>query len=105
MNKFAWKLHGYIVYFYNKFYLSFPDWIVALGPATHGADGLYEWAIVSDRLKLFNFVLVRDVQDFHEKYKDEVDKILESKGLNCLWHFRKTSHVNCQYAPKPTPAP
>ncbi len=82
----------------------FLDWITALGPATYGDEGLYQWAIVTERNKLFNFVLVRDVEDFRQNYEAEVFRILRRKGLNYFWNFLwATSHDNCQYAPRPTP--
>ncbi len=80
----------------------FLDWITALGPATYGDDGLYEWAIVTERNKLYNFVLVRDVEDFKQNYETEVFRILRNKGMNCPWNFLwATSQDDCQYPPRP----
>ncbi|CAM9291634.1 unnamed protein product [Scytosiphon promiscuus] len=47
-------------------------WIVGLGPATFGPDGLYEWAIVSDSTADPLSILVRDVEDFEDSYEASV---------------------------------
>ena len=56
-----------------------PYWVLALGP--ENKDELYDWAIVSDNLSAFLFVLARDVQTFNEQYKDEVYSLLEDLGF------------------------
>mmetsp|Transcript_30805 Transcript_30805/g.38599 ORF Transcript_30805/g.38599 Transcript_30805/m.38599 type:complete len:869 (+) Transcript_30805:85-2691(+) len=56
-------------------------WILELGPETYGAEGLYEYAIVSgpkfDRL----FILVRDVARFKELFEGEVLALVDSLGF------------------------
>lgn len=47
-----------------------PYWILELGPVN--ADGLYDWAIVSDSFSSTLFILARDVATFNAKYKDSV---------------------------------
>jgi apolipoprotein D and lipocalin family protein len=56
-----------------------PYWILELGPENN--EGLYEWAIVSDNLSLFLFVLARDVETFEAKYDAEVQAILKELGF------------------------
>lgn len=56
-----------------------PYWILELGPVN--ANGLYDWAIVSDSLSEFLFVLARDVNTFNALYKDSVDKELTKLGF------------------------
>jgi len=47
-----------------------PYWILDLGPIND--EGLYDYAIVSDNIGLFLFVLARNVSEFNELYNDEV---------------------------------
>lgn len=56
-----------------------PYWVLALGP--ENKDSLYDWAIVSDNLSFFLFVLARDVATFNEKYKEEVYGLLGDLGF------------------------
>ena len=59
-----------------------PYWVLELGP--ENANGLYDWAIVSDNLSLYLFVLARDVETFNTKYKSEVVSILKQLGFTGL---------------------
>lgn len=59
-----------------------PYWILELGPIN--TDGLYDYAIVSDNLSAFLFVLARDVTTFNNKYKDSVSKTLTDLGFSGL---------------------
>ena len=56
-----------------------PYWVLELGP--ENAQGMYDWAIVSDNLSLFLFVLARDVETFKAKYDAEVQAILKELGF------------------------
>jgi len=56
-----------------------PYWILELGPVN--ADGQYDWAIVSDNLSLYLFVLARDVDTFNTQYKQSVYKTLTNLGF------------------------
>lgn len=56
-----------------------PYWILELGPVN--ADGLYDWAIVSDSFSEFLFVLARDVTTFNTLYKDSVYTELSKLGF------------------------
>jgi len=53
--------------------------VLALGP--EGSTGLYEWAIVSDNLSFFLFVLARDVETFKAKYNNEVVDLMKKLGF------------------------
>ena len=56
-----------------------PYWILNLGPIV---DGKYDWAVVSDNLSAFLFVLARDVKTFKSKYETEVLEILKKEGFS-----------------------
>lgn len=56
-----------------------PYWVLELGPIN--ADNLYDWAIVSDNVSYFLFVLARDPETYNQKYKAEVDQILVDLGF------------------------
>lgn len=55
-----------------------PYWILELGPIV---NGLYDYAIVSDSVSAYLFVLARDVARFNEKYDAQVQKSLADKGF------------------------
>lgn len=59
-----------------------PYWVLQLGPVN--ANNLYDWAIVSDNLSSFLFVLARDVNTFNTQYKTEVYKTLTELGFTGL---------------------
>lgn len=56
-----------------------PYWILELGPVN--ANNLYDYAIVSDNLSAFLFVLARDVATFNSKYKASVSATLTKLGF------------------------
>lgn len=56
-----------------------PYWVLSLGPLN--SDNLYDWAIVSDNLSAFLFVLARDVDTYNSQYKDEVTALLDDLGF------------------------
>lgn len=56
-------------------------WIVGLGPASFGPDGLYEWAIVSGPEAETLFILVRDVPSFEESYAEDVLAFVHDLGF------------------------
>jgi len=56
-----------------------PYWVLALGPVN--SDDKYDWAIVSDNLGYFLFVLARDAETFYTKYKAEIDALLTELGF------------------------
>lgn len=68
-----------------------PYWIYELGPEY---DGLYDWSIVSDPVKLSLFVLTRDVERFYENYNYEVLDILDTSGFR---NPIQISHESCEY--------
>ena len=53
-----------------------PYWVLALGPVN--SAGQYDWAIVSDNLSQFLFVLARDVDTFNSEYDSTVLETLKS---------------------------
>ena len=72
-----------------------PYWVYNLGPEI---DGLYDWSIVSDPLKLSLFVLARDVDTYYANYDSEVLEILNEYGFDDLVIVE---HDNCEYAEEP----
>ena len=56
-----------------------PYWILELGPIN--SAGLYDYAIVSDSISMFLFVLARDVATFNSKYKADVYATLTTLGF------------------------
>ena len=72
-----------------------PYWVYNLGPEV---NGYYDWAIVSDPLKVSLFVLARDVDTYYDVYDNEVVNILHNYGFNNLVNI---THDNCKYAPQP----
>lgn len=57
-----------------------PYWVVALGPDTHGSEGLYEWAVVSDPLKVSLWILARDPVAFKEDGEQAALKTVHDLG-------------------------
>ena len=53
-----------------------PYWVYNLGPENSENNDYYDWALVSDPLKLSLFVLARDVNDYYENYDSEVLELL-----------------------------
>lgn len=72
-----------------------PYWVLELGPKN--ADGLYDYAIVSDNLSLFLFVLARDVDTFNTQYKESVSASLEKMGFTGytapIWTYQEKDCV------------
>lgn len=71
-------------------------WIIGLGPIN--ADGLYDWATVSDEGLKSLYVLVRDVDGFHEKYEDDVLATLKDQGFTSFLNKPiATNQGGCKY--------
>lgn len=68
-----------------------PYWVVNLGPVI---NYYYDWAIVTDPIKLSLFVLARDVNRFYIDYDTHVSEILDGYGYNNVINI---SHTNCSY--------
>jgi lipocalin len=56
-----------------------PYWVLDLGP--ENADGMYDWAIVSDSFTSTLFVLARDPKTYYSKYEDDINVELEQLGF------------------------
>lgn len=56
-----------------------PYWVLDLGPVN--SDGKYDWAVVSDNLSKFLFVLARDVKTFKSQYEAGVLETLKKQGF------------------------
>ena len=72
-----------------------PYWVYNLGPEND--NNYYDWAIVSDPVKLSLFVLARDVDTYYNDYDDEVVEILNEYGFDDLI---TVSHEDCEYVPE-----
>lgn len=56
-----------------------PYWILELGPIN--SNGQYDYAIVSDSVSAFLFVLARDVETYYAKYDAQVQQTLKDLGF------------------------
>lgn len=70
-----------------------PYWVIALGP--YNADGLYDYAIVSDNLDAGLYVLARNPAVFASTYNTEVTAFLAANGF--------TGKINTPVATVQTP--
>lgn len=76
----------------------FSYWVVAVGPATYSAAGLYQYAVVSDPLQLSLFVLARDVSGYLANYDQTVQGWLAGAGFNTAVNSPlATMQTNCTY--------
>ena len=64
-----WKIAGNWLGFY---------WVVAVGDPV---GGQYPWAVVSDALGAYVFVLARDVKAYYAKYTAKVAAVLQTQGF------------------------
>lgn len=73
-------------------------WVLDLGPVV---DGLYQYAVVSDKLSQTMFVLARDVSEYFEKYDDQVQAFLSANGFTGLLYgpLKTEQGGECTYAP------
>lgn len=55
-----------------------PYWVLETGPIV---NGLYDYSIVSDSFQVTLFLLVRDLERYHAKYEDYLNKRLEQLGF------------------------
>ena len=73
-----------------------PYWILELGPINE--QGLYDYAIASDNVSAFLFVLARDVATFNSKYKSDVYATLTKLGFTGVSAPLDTYHgSDCVY--------
>ncbi|CAM9860072.1 unnamed protein product [Ascophyllum nodosum] len=85
----------------NGLPLDAPYWVVALGD--EDGDGDYPWSIVSDPLRAFLFVLVRDSETFFGS-QAETDVLAKCKemGFTSFWNTpQKTVQEGCEYPSTP----
>ena len=54
------------------------DWVISLGPEK---DGLYEYSVATDPMKMGLYVLARDVETFRQKYEHEVLQFVREQGF------------------------
>ena len=82
-----------------------PYWILELGPVN--SDDLYDYAIVSDSVGLFLFVLARNVTEFNENYNEQVlltlidlgfvgptKPIPTYQGYDCVYYDDRSDDAN-----------
>lgn len=76
-----------------------PYWVIKLGPKTFGFDNYYEYAIVSEPTKLNLFVLVRNIDDYNQRFDQEVRDFLDEEGFNSEDNpYRRVVHGgSCAY--------
>ena len=83
-----WKIAGNWLGFY---------WVVAVGDPVNGK---YPWAVVSDALGAYVFVLARDVKAYYMMYTTKVAAVLQSQGFVKFWNklFPTYQLGNCNYS-------
>ena len=73
--------------------------MIGLGPEK---NGLYEYSVATDPMKLGLYVLARDVETFRQKYEHEVLQFVAKQGF--IWPYNEPIAIpqndNCQYPPK-----
>jgi apolipoprotein D and lipocalin family protein len=72
-----------------------PYWVIELGPIVNNQ---YDYAIVSDNVKLSLFVLARDVENYFKYYNDDIQESLKNFGFTR--YINKpliTNQTNCTY--------
>ncbi|XP_052799411.1 uncharacterized protein LOC128231026 [Mya arenaria] len=76
-----------------------PYWVISLGPATYGSDGLYQYSVVSDSIRSTLFVLARDAQVFRDIYQGTVETFLQKAGFTSFYNkYIPTYHGDdCTY--------
>ena len=81
------------------FFCRLPDWVIRLGPEK---NGLYEYSVATDPMKLGLYVLARDVETFKQKYEHEVIQFVTEQGF--IDPINKPIAIpqndNCLYPPK-----
>lgn len=74
-------------------------WVLELGPVN--SDGLYSYAIVSDRHKASLFILARDPAEFDSKYRETVLAKVKDLGFTHFYNQPVLTVQNgCTYPPK-----
>jgi len=70
-------------------------WIFAIGPLDENDQ--YQWAAVSNPQKTLSFIITRNIQEFQEKYQDEVLALFDELGFNRFFVNKpiKTRHLLC----------
>lgn len=72
-----------------------PYWVIELGPIV---DDNYDYAIVSDNLRISLFVLARDVDRFFDRYKDNVLNSVENMGFSRKYNMPiLVNQSSCEY--------
>jgi len=92
--------------FYHKWadILAAPYWIVALGPIRYSNNGhqYYQWAIITDPLKAFLYVIARDPEEFKVQFDDAVRLKLNELGFTKIYNKpRAINQKDCTYQPLP----
>ena len=72
-----------------------PYWVIELGPVVNGK---YDYAIVSDNLSAFLFVLARNPDNFRSKYQADVLSHLTAMGFTGVSKPIETyQKADCKY--------
>lgn len=72
-----------------------PYWVVELGPIV---DDSYDYAIVSDNLRISLFVLARDVDRFFELYDEDVLESVDNMGFTRKYNMPLlVNQTYCEY--------
>lgn len=75
--------------------------VAALGPTL---NDVYEWAVVSDPLRVTLYVLARNVSRFKNEQEVAARKVIAGLGFTELWNKpHETNQERCTYPPPPQP--
>jgi len=79
-----------------------PYWVVKLGPASFGEEGLYQYSVITDNLQATLFVLARDVDTFKSQYDEEVTTWLAENGFTHFYNkpIPTVQNKKCIYSDK-----
>ena len=79
--------------------MSFIDLVVKLGPATFGANGQYEYTVITSTGKSLLWVLARDPTQFKAKFEKEVLEYVKKNGYDWFWNKPRATYqgADCVY--------
>lgn len=84
--------------------LRYPSYIRLPRVSCYSQRGPYPWAIISDPIRAFLFVLVRDPGNFSgSKMEEKLLAKCKELGFTSSWNSpRKTVQEGCSYTPEPS---
>lgn len=91
--------HGKQLTGLTDFFCLLPDWVIRLGPEK---NGLYEYSVATNPMKLGLYVLARDVETFRQKYEHDVLQFVREQGFTKPMNkpIAIPQNDKCLYPPK-----